>query len=66
MNHPKHSGHDAPAGERPTPPLKEHDEARTRQSERHIDEALEDTFPASDPPSTGGVTRIDPSKQKRK
>jgi len=24
--------------------------------EEHVDEALEDTFPASDPPSTGGST----------
>ncbi|NIE86801.1 MULTISPECIES: hypothetical protein [unclassified Burkholderia] len=29
--------------------------------ERRIDRALEDTFPASDPPATGGVTRIDPA-----
>ena len=34
--------------------------ARTRHSERHIDKQLEDTFPASDPPATGGVTRIEP------
>jgi hypothetical protein len=26
-------------------------------SEEDVDAALEDTFPASDPPSTGGVTR---------
>ncbi|AIO43244.1 MULTISPECIES: hypothetical protein [Burkholderia] len=56
-------GHDAPAHERqpdPQPPLKEHDQTRTRHSERHIDKQLEDTFPASDPPATGGVTRIEP------
>ncbi len=32
----------------------------TRRDEKQIDKALEDTFPASDPPATGGVTRIDP------
>ena len=30
-------------------------------SERQIDKALEDTFPASDPPATEGATRIEPS-----
>ncbi|CAB3756222.1 hypothetical protein B7G54_16140 [Burkholderia puraquae] len=57
------SGHDAPAHERqpdPSPPLKHRDRAHTRHSERHIDKQLEDTFPASDPPATGGVTRIEP------
>jgi hypothetical protein len=28
------------------------------KSEKTVDDAIEDTFPASDPPSTGGVTRI--------
>ncbi len=28
------------------------------KSEHNIDEAVEDSFPASDPPSIGGVTRI--------
>ncbi|MCA8274692.1 hypothetical protein LGN17_19590 [Burkholderia sp. AU30280] len=57
------SGHDAPAHERqpdPSPPLKHRDRAHTRHSERHIDKQLEDTFPASDPPAIGGVTRIEP------
>ncbi|AOJ07889.1 hypothetical protein [Burkholderia mayonis] len=45
-----------------SPPLKNKDEIRTRRSEALIDKALEDTFPASDPPAMGGVTRIDPSK----
>ncbi|HVE09641.1 MAG TPA: hypothetical protein VNE00_20470 [Paraburkholderia sp.] len=31
------------------------------RSEKQIDESVEDTFPASDPPATGGTTRIDPS-----
>jgi hypothetical protein len=30
------------------------------KSEKSVDDAVEDTFPASDPPSTGGVTRIGP------
>jgi hypothetical protein len=56
-------GHDAPAHERrtgPSPPLKHQDRTHTRHSERHIDRQLEDTFPASDPPATGGITRIEP------
>ncbi|AOI68458.1 hypothetical protein [Burkholderia ubonensis] len=57
------SGQDAPARERhpdPSPPLKHRDRAHQRRSERDIDKQLEDTFPASDPPSTGGITRIEP------
>ncbi|HDR9073900.1 TPA: hypothetical protein QDA97_002660 [Burkholderia vietnamiensis] len=57
------AGIDTPEQERhpdPQPPLKDQDQTRTGRSERHIDEQLEDTFPASDPPATGGVTRIDP------
>ncbi len=35
---------------------------RTRSApEKDIDKAVEDSFPASDPPATGGTTRIDPS-----
>ncbi|CAB3755446.1 hypothetical protein [Paraburkholderia solisilvae] len=30
------------------------------RSEKNIDKAGEDSFPASDPPATGGTTRIDP------
>ncbi|CAG4891365.1 hypothetical protein [Paraburkholderia saeva] len=30
------------------------------KSEKHIDKAVEDTFPASDPPSIGGTTKIAP------
>ena len=29
------------------------------KSEKSVDAAVEDTFPASDSPSTGGVTRIE-------
>ncbi|MEQ5844394.1 MULTISPECIES: hypothetical protein [Paraburkholderia] len=32
----------------------------SNRSEKQIDEAVEDTSPASDPPSTGGRTRIEP------
>jgi hypothetical protein len=30
------------------------------KSEPNVDKAVEDTFPASDPPSIGGVTKIKP------
>ncbi|QTO51988.1 hypothetical protein [Burkholderia latens] len=61
MNDSTRSGRDAPAQRPdPTPPLKDQDQTKTRHSERHIDKQLEDTFPASDPPATGGVTRIEP------
>lgn len=33
------------------------------KSENSVDDAIEDTFPASDPPSTGGTTRIRPSDE---
>ena len=38
----------------------------SEKSEHNIDEAVEDTFPASDPPSIGGVTKItfEPDHQK--
>ncbi|MFL9932218.1 hypothetical protein P0D88_23970 [Paraburkholderia sp. RL18-103-BIB-C] len=29
------------------------------KSEEDVDKAVEDTFPASDPPATGGTTRIE-------
>ncbi|SFU23954.1 hypothetical protein [Paraburkholderia aspalathi] len=32
------------------------------KTEEQIDEAVENTFPASDPPSTGGSTWIDPGQ----
>jgi hypothetical protein len=31
----------------------------TEKSEEDVDKAVEDTFPASDPPATGGTTRIE-------
>ncbi|WP_241303405.1 hypothetical protein [Burkholderia stabilis] len=32
------------------------------KTEERIDEGLEESFPASDPPAVGGATRIDPAK----
>ena len=34
----------------------------SHKSEKQIDRQVEDSFPASDPPSTGGTTRIVPDK----
>lgn len=34
------------------------------KSEKQIDNEVEDSFPASDPPSTGGTTKIVPDKDK--
>lgn len=33
------------------------------KSEKQIDKEVEDSFPASDPPSTGGTTKIVPDKE---
>lgn len=65
MTHSTHSGRGHPARDRTdpqSPPLKNDERARSGHTERHIDKTLEDTFPASDPPATGGATRIDPSR----
>ncbi|GAB7535730.1 hypothetical protein AB4851_29055 [Burkholderia sp. 22PA0099] len=48
------------AGSKPAPNERGAERSTTRRDEKQIDKALEDTFPASDPPATGGVTRIDP------
>ncbi|MEN2473203.1 hypothetical protein [Burkholderia sp. GS2Y] len=32
------------------------------KTEERIDEGLEESFPASDPPAVGGATRIEPAK----
>ncbi|KVO91419.1 hypothetical protein WL21_27435 [Burkholderia ubonensis] len=70
MTKSQHASGDASAHGRRTqhspPPRKHHDDTQARHSERHIDDALDNTFPASDPPAIGGVTRIDPSKPGRK
>ncbi len=34
-------------------------EQNPTKSEEAVDKAVEDTFPASDPPATGGTTRIE-------
>ncbi|MFL9962310.1 hypothetical protein PQR02_14660 [Paraburkholderia sediminicola] len=36
------------------------------KSEKQIDKEVEDSFPASDPPSTGGTTKIVPDKDDTK
>ncbi|QXE07302.1 hypothetical protein BJG93_35755 [Paraburkholderia sprentiae WSM5005] len=38
----------------------------SEKSEKQIDKQVEDSFPASDPPSTGGTTRIEPERDKEK
>ena len=38
----------------------------SHREEEDVDRAVEDTFPASDPPSTGGVTRIESDDEKGK
>ncbi len=35
----------------------------SNKSEKQIDKQVEDSFPASDPPSTGGTTKIVPDKE---
>jgi hypothetical protein len=36
------------------------------KSEPNVDRAVEDTFPTSDPPSIGGVTKIKPKPDRKK
>ncbi|MGF6780183.1 hypothetical protein [Paraburkholderia sp. GAS334] len=36
------------------------------KTELNVDEAVEDTFPASDPPSIGGVTKIRSESDQKK
>ncbi|CAH2785011.1 MAG: hypothetical protein CBARDCOR_3850 [uncultured Caballeronia sp.] len=48
-----------------TTKLKEQRPHSHREGE-DVDRAVEDTFPASDPPSTGGVTRIESDEEKRR
>lgn len=65
MNRSAFSHHAMHARKGPARPplLKKKKETRTRQTEKHIDKTLEHTFPASDPPAVGGITRIDPSER---
>ncbi|WP_143749326.1 hypothetical protein [Caballeronia arvi] len=46
---------------------KEHKEQNphSERDEEDVDKAVEDTFPASDPPATGGVTRIETDDEKK-
>jgi len=45
------------------PHLKEENPTHDK-SEEMIDEGLEESFPASDPPATGGITRIEDDRDK--
>jgi len=36
----------------------------SERDEEDVDKAVEDSFPASDPPATGGVTRIESEDEK--
>lgn len=38
----------------------------SERDEDDVDKAVEDSFPASDPPATGGVTRIESEDEKGK
>ncbi|CDY76945.1 hypothetical protein BGLT_05856 [Caballeronia glathei] len=38
----------------------------SERDEKDVDKAVEDTFPASDPPATGGVTRIESEDDKNR
>ncbi|MGF6722330.1 hypothetical protein P3T43_001677 [Paraburkholderia sp. GAS41] len=44
-------------------PAEQHPNAN--KSEAQIDHTVEDSFPASDPPSTGGKTRIESDEPQR-
>ncbi len=45
-----------------TKPTEQH--PHSHRDEEDVDRAVEDSFPASDPPSTGGVTRIESDDEK--
>lgn len=49
-----------------TKPKEQHPHPHSHREEEDVDRAVEDTFPASDPPSTGGVTRIESDDEKDK
>lgn len=36
------------------------------KSEKQIDHEVEESFPASDPPSTGGITKLTPDEDSKK
>jgi hypothetical protein len=55
---------DQESGMTTTKPKEQH--PHSHREEDDVDRAVEDTFPASDPPSTGGVTRIESDDEKAK
>jgi hypothetical protein len=55
---------DQESGMTTTKPKEQH--PHSHREEDDVDRAVEDTFPASDPPSTGGVTRIESDDEKGK
>jgi len=55
---------DQESGMTTTKPKEQH--PHSHREEEDVDRAVEDTFPASDPPSTGGVTRIESDDEKGK
>lgn len=44
--------------------LRREENLNSEKSKGRLDESLEETFPASDPPATGGITRIEPDDNK--
>jgi hypothetical protein len=55
---------DQESGMTTTKPKEQH--PNSHREEEDVDKAVEDTFPASDPPSLGGVTRIESDDEKGK
>jgi hypothetical protein len=55
---------DQESGMTTTKPKEQH--PHSHREEEDVDRAVEDTFPASDPPATGGVTRIESDDEKGK
>jgi hypothetical protein len=48
-----------PTTKEPTMSNTKEQNPHSERDEEIVDKAVEDTFPASDPPATGGVTRIE-------
>ncbi|GAB2916897.1 hypothetical protein GCM10027093_64310 [Paraburkholderia jirisanensis] len=60
-NHRTGAAHDVRAAGSGAPKRQHEQHPHADRSEKQIDKSVEDTFPASDPPATGGTTRIDPA-----